>query len=232
MILLPGGKSPHNRKITQHCLLWLLIFCQSLLCQQKRREYLAEHATQFHGLVHVLEQEDYIEGEKRQSIQVLVQNANGTFKSVEWQQHRVLMLRDFRMRSERSFLLTHLPGYPRFARRTYKPRRQGRAPILRRLSPNVQASHDGSVREHPGRAKILQLVQARFYFPGMRHAVEEYVRRCTICRRNKHDRHALYGLLKPLQIPTRPWQFVAMDFIVILLLSAVPSLRNPTTESW
>lgn len=68
---------------------------------------------------------------------------------------------------------------------------------------------------------MLQLVQDRFFFPKMRHAVEEYVRKCTICRRNKHDRHAPYGLLQPLQVPTRPWQSVAMDFIVKLTADPV-----------
>jgi hypothetical protein len=56
----------------------------------------------------------------------------------------------------------------------------------------------------------------------MRHAVKDYIRKCTICRRNKHDRHALYGLLQLLQVPTKLWQSVAIDFIVKLPPSADP----------
>jgi hypothetical protein len=60
----------------------------------------------------------------------------------------------------------------------------------------------------------------------MRYAVEEYVRKCTICRRNKHDRYAPYSLLQLLQVPTRPWQSVAIDFIVKLPLSADPVTKE------
>jgi hypothetical protein len=59
----------------------------------------------------------------------------------------------------------------------------------------------------------------------MQHAVEDYVRRCTICRRNKHDRYAPYSLLQLLQVPTKPWQLVAIDFIVKL-----PLLADPVTK--
>ena len=59
----------------------------------------------------------------------------------------------------------------------------------------------------------------------MRIAVEDYVRRCTICRQSKHDRHTPYGLLQPLQVPTKLWQAIVIDFIVKLLLSA-----NPVTK--
>jgi hypothetical protein len=62
----------------------------------------------------------------------------------------------------------------------------------------------------------------------MRRAVEEYIRKCTIYRRNKHDRYALYGLLQPLQVPTRLWQLVAMDFIIKL----PPSADLVTKESY
>jgi len=77
---------------------------------------------------------------------------------------------------------------------------------------------------------MLQLVQDRFYFPRMRHVIEEYVRRCTICRRNKHDQHAAYGLLQPLQVLTRPWQSVAMDSIVKLPPSADPVTKESYDE--
>ena len=60
----------------------------------------------------------------------------------------------------------------------------------------------------------------------MRIAVEDYVRKCAVCRRSKHDKHAPYGLLQPLQVPTKPWQAIAMDFIVKLPPSADPVTKE------
>jgi hypothetical protein len=79
---------------------------------------------------------------------------------------------------------------------------------------------------HPGVTKMLHLMHVTYFFPKMRIAVEDYVRKCTICRRSKHDKHAPYGLLQPLQVPTKPWQAIVMDFIVKLPLSADPVTKE------
>ena len=39
---------------------------------------------------------------------------------------------------------------------------------------------------------------------------------CDACQRNKVVRHAPYGLLSPLPIPTRPWLSVSLDWITDL----------------
>jgi hypothetical protein len=71
--------------------------------------------------------------------------------------------------------------------------------ILVRLREEVlRTFYDGPVRGHPGIAKFMQMLKESYYFPRIRHTVEEYVRKCTIYRRNKHDRHTLYGLLQLL----------------------------------
>ena len=49
--------------------------------------------------------------------------------------------------------------------------------------------------------------------------IENYVKACIICAQGKPMRQKLYGLLQPLPIPSRPWQDIAMDFIVKLLPS-------------
>lgn len=74
---------------------------------------------------------------------------------------------------------------------------------------------------------MLQVLQDRCYFPKMRQAIEDYVKKCTICRRNKHDRHAPYGLLQLLRVPNRLWESVAMDFIVKLPISTDPVTKEP-----
>ncbi len=47
----------------------------------------------------------------------------------------------------------------------------------------------------------------------MRKFVNQYVDHCDTCARIKPTRHKPYGLLKPLEIPKRPWQSISMDFV-------------------
>ena len=75
---------------------------------------------------------------------------------------------------------------------------------------------------------MLQVLQDRCYFPKIRHAIEDFVKKCTICRRNKHDRHLPYGLLQLLKVPNRLQELVAIDFIVKL----PPSIDLVTKESY
>ena len=53
----------------------------------------------------------------------------------------------------------------------------------------------------------------------MRQHVKEYVKNCDNYQRIKSNNHAPYGLLKPLEAPSRPWKSIAMDFITQLLES-------------
>ena len=50
----------------------------------------------------------------------------------------------------------------------------------------------------------------------MRSYVCNYVSSCEHCAKIKNVVHKPYGLLQPLEIPERPWQSIAMDFIVKL----------------
>lgn len=93
--------------------------------------------------------------------------------------------------------------------------------------PNQQAlrvailrqAHDGHSAGHLGRDKTLKLVSRDFHWPGLRSFVAEYVKSCPRCQRTKAPRHAPYGRLQPLPIPTRPWLSISMDHIVDLPFS-------------
>ena len=65
-------------------------------------------------------------------------------------------------------------------------------------------------------ARTQALVAQYYIWPGMATAVDTYVRSCDSCARNKVVRHAPYGLLSPLPIPTRPWSSVSLDWITDL----------------
>src|ERR1041385_2934545 len=47
----------------------------------------------------------------------------------------------------------------------------------------------------------------------MRKDVERYVKNCHVCKRAKTERHAPFGILRPLPVPDRAWQHISMDFI-------------------
>src|SRR5437588_7211115 len=51
----------------------------------------------------------------------------------------------------------------------------------------------------------------------MEETINEYVRTCDACQRNKSRRHAKYGLLQPLDVPYAPWKSISVDFIIALL---------------
>jgi hypothetical protein len=178
--------------------------------------------------------EDYMKGEPKKGIQLLVQNADGTLQvnkiaatsvidaSAIPDEIRKALRNDSLARSVRESPEEHSEFQERdelleFEGRTYVP-----PPIREQV---LQAHHDGPIRGHPGVTKMVQTVQAQFWFPKMRLAIETYVKKCNICRRTKHDRHLPYGKLQALPVPTQPWQSVAMDFVVKL-----PSSDDPVTQ--
>ncbi|MBW0500141.1 hypothetical protein O181_039856 [Austropuccinia psidii MF-1] len=53
----------------------------------------------------------------------------------------------------------------------------------------------------------------------MNQFIKDYVSSCQKCSRNKNTHHKKFGLLKPPQIPSGPWNSLSMDFITQLPLS-------------
>ena len=47
----------------------------------------------------------------------------------------------------------------------------------------------------------------------MKKMVQEFVKACETCQRNKHDISTPTGLLQPLPIPDQVWEDITMDFI-------------------
>jgi RNase H-like domain found in reverse transcriptase/Reverse transcriptase (RNA-dependent DNA polymerase)/Integrase zinc binding domain/Chromo (CHRromatin Organisation MOdifier) domain/Integrase core domain len=75
-------------------------------------------------------------------------------------------------------------------------------------------NHDSRVSGHFGQYKTAEKIKANFYWPNMDQDIDEYVRSCDSCQRNKTARHKKYGELLPLEVPYRPWTSISMDFIV------------------
>ena len=71
---------------------------------------------------------------------------------------------------------------------------------------NIEVGHGGS-------PKTLDLIHRTYYWPEMRQQVKQYVKNYNTCQRIKTNNHAPYRLLKPLEVPSRPWKSITMDFI-------------------
>ncbi|MBW0592628.1 hypothetical protein O181_132343 [Austropuccinia psidii MF-1] len=82
----------------------------------------------------------------------------------------------------------------------------------------LQKRHDSPLAGHPGQEKTLKLIKRDFYWAAMNQIIKDYVSSCQQCSRNKNIHHKKFGLLKPLQIPSGPWNSLSMDFITQLPL--------------
>ncbi len=80
----------------------------------------------------------------------------------------------------------------------------------------LKRCHDARTAGHLGQKNTLERVSRDYYWPRMRQFINEYVRTCDTCARNKTPRHRPYGPLRPLPIPTNAWRSVSMDLIVEL----------------
>ncbi|MBW0527072.1 hypothetical protein O181_066787 [Austropuccinia psidii MF-1] len=84
----------------------------------------------------------------------------------------------------------------------------------------LQKRHDLPLPVHSGQEKTLKLIKRDFYWACMNKIIEDYVSSCQKCSRKMNIHHKKFGLLKPLQIPSGPWNSLSMDFITQSPLSS------------
>ncbi|GAU37757.1 hypothetical protein TSUD_102730 [Trifolium subterraneum] len=78
--------------------------------------------------------------------------------------------------------------------------------LLNEFHATVQGGHSGFY-------KTYRRLAANVYWVGMKNAVQEYVRQCDICQRQKYIATSPGGLLQPVPIPENIWEDISMDFI-------------------
>jgi hypothetical protein len=66
---------------------------------------------------------------------------------------------------------------------------------------------------HEGVQKTLHRLRADFYIPGDWALVQDWVRSCETCQRNKTETLRPAGVLQPLEVPSQVWADISMDFI-------------------
>ncbi|XP_066365474.1 uncharacterized protein [Miscanthus floridulus] len=85
----------------------------------------------------------------------------------------------------------------------------------------IAAMHDSTIGGHSGIPVTYRHIKQLFAWPGLKSAVQKFVRSCLTCQQAKPDRSRLPGLLQPLPVPNRAWQIISMDFIEGLPVSGV-----------
>lgn len=80
----------------------------------------------------------------------------------------------------------------------------------------LQHSHDSWLAGHFGFLKTLQLALRQFWWPKMKADVEIYVKSCATCATMKMRPGKTPPPLQQVADPSRPWEEIAMDFIVEL----------------
>ncbi|KAG8913502.1 hypothetical protein FRC01_004506, partial [Tulasnella sp. 417] len=81
----------------------------------------------------------------------------------------------------------------------------------------MQEMHDNiSLGAHQGFAKTYNRIASVYYWPRMSRDIKIFVRTCDPCQKAKARRHAPYGYLRSIPIPSQPFEVVTMDFITDL----------------
>ncbi|GAU22407.1 hypothetical protein TSUD_122930 [Trifolium subterraneum] len=73
--------------------------------------------------------------------------------------------------------------------------------------------HSSPQGGHSGFYKTYRRLAANIYWVGMKGTIQEYVRRCDVCQRQKYMATSPGGLLQPLPVPEQIWEDISMDFI-------------------
>ena len=82
--------------------------------------------------------------------------------------------------------------------------------------------HDAPTAGHLGYTKTLNAVATHLWWPRITRTIRAYVSSCATCQRIKSSTQPTPGLLRPHDIPSRPWSHVSLDLITDLPKSTAP----------
>jgi len=73
--------------------------------------------------------------------------------------------------------------------------------------------HDSPWHGHIGVKKTKKAIERLYTWPSLNDDVEQYVRTCPYCQRDKTTNHKPAGLLQLLPVHSRKWNSASMDLI-------------------
>ncbi|QRV93625.1 Transposon Tf2-1 polyprotein [Ceratobasidium sp. AG-Ba] len=85
--------------------------------------------------------------------------------------------------------------------------------IGERLAREVVITHAHSILAHLGARKTLQWLRTQVWWKSMVKDVTDYCESCHICAANKASTQSPMGLIRPMPVPSYPWQSIGIDFV-------------------
>ncbi|KAJ3474054.1 hypothetical protein NLI96_g12674 [Meripilus lineatus] len=73
--------------------------------------------------------------------------------------------------------------------------------------------HGHSILAHLGTKKTLDYLKEEVWWKSMVEDITAYCKSCGTCATSKSNTQQPMGLLKTLQVPRRPWQYIGIDFV-------------------
>jgi transposase InsO family protein len=77
----------------------------------------------------------------------------------------------------------------------------------------MRARHDSPLGGHQGVSKTMDLVLRNYVWKGLSTDIELYVKGCAVCQETKTSHSSTHGELRTLEVATRPWLDISMDFV-------------------
>jgi len=77
----------------------------------------------------------------------------------------------------------------------------------------VLISHAHSILAHLGPRKTIMYLRDNVWWKGLNSDVDAFCDSCSVCKTSKPTNHPPYGLLNTLEVPTRPWETIGVDFV-------------------
>jgi hypothetical protein len=82
----------------------------------------------------------------------------------------------------------------------------------------IKEKHSGGLSGHFGQDRSFAHVNDFCYWLGMQNQVNKFVEKCIICQHAK-GRSKNTRLYQPLPIPSRPWDALSMDFVLVFSIT-------------
>ena len=77
----------------------------------------------------------------------------------------------------------------------------------------VLISHAHSILAHLGPRKTITYLRDNVWWKGLNSDVDAFCDTCSVCKTSKPANHTPYGLFNTLEVPTRPWETIGVDFV-------------------
>lgn len=77
----------------------------------------------------------------------------------------------------------------------------------------VSEIHNSHIKGHTSVQNTYKRLKTMFYWPPIKTAVKQFVKKCGMCKKKMIEMIAYHRLLQPLPIQEGLWRNITMDFI-------------------